>query len=141
MRMSDWSSDVCSSDLFARALLSFALLLPFLLRAGLGCLATRHPVKHGIRAVAGAVAMVCSFYAVGRLHLADFTALSFTQPLFVTVLAVALLGAVVRWRRWVATAVGFLGVLVMVRPGARSEELRVGKECVSTCRSWWSSYD
>src|SRR3546814_13987909 len=62
--------------------------------------------------------MVCSFYAVGRLHLADFTALSFTQPLFVTVLAVALLGEVVRWRRWVATAVGFLGVLVMVRPGA-----------------------
>src|SRR3546814_14260241 len=110
MRISDWSSDVCSSDL--------ALLLPFLLRAGRGCLATRHPVKHGIRAVAGAVAMVCSFYAVGRLHLADFTALSFTQPLFVTVLAVALLGEVVRWRRWVATAVGFLGVLVMVRPGA-----------------------
>src|SRR3546814_14534894 len=62
--------------------------------------------------------MVCSFYAVGRLQLADFTALSFTQPLFVTVLAVALLGEVVRWRRWVATAVGFLGVLVMVRPGA-----------------------
>src|SRR3546814_6695967 len=62
--------------------------------------------------------MVCSFYAVGRLHPADFTALSFTQPLFVTVLAVALLGEVVRWRRWVATAVGFLGVLVMVRPGA-----------------------
>src|SRR3546814_7404282 len=92
MRISDWSSDVCSSDL--------ALLLPFLLRAGRGCLATRHPVKHGIRAVAGAVAMVCSFYAVGRLHLADFTALSFTQPLFVTVLAVALLGDVVRWRRW-----------------------------------------
>src|SRR3546814_15414946 len=85
---------------FARALFSFALLLPFLLRAGRGCLATRHPVKHGIRAVAGAVAMVCSFYAVGRLHLADFTELSFTQPLFVTVLAVALLGAVVRWRRW-----------------------------------------
>lgn len=102
---------------FARALFSFALLLPFLLRAGRGCLATRHPVKHGIRAVAGAVAMVCSFYAVGRLHLADFTALSFTQPLFVTLLAVALLGEVVRWRRWVATAVGFLGVLVMVRPG------------------------
>src|SRR3546814_7687226 len=62
--------------------------------------------------------MLCGFYAVGRLHLADFTALSFTQPLFVTVLAVILLGEVVHWRRWLATAVGFLGVLVMMRPGA-----------------------
>lgn len=103
---------------FARAFFSFALVVPFLLRAGPGALATRYPVTHGIRAFCGAAAMVCGFYAVGRLHLADFTALTFTQPLFVTLLAVILLGEVVRWRRWMATAVGFLGVLVMVRPGA-----------------------
>ncbi|HEY9549452.1 MAG TPA: DMT family transporter [Kiloniellaceae bacterium] len=103
---------------FARALFSFALVAPFLLRAGARALHTRHPVLHGIRAFAGAAAMLCGFYAVGRLHLADFTALSFTQPLFVTVLAVILLGEVVHWRRWLATAVGFLGVLVMMRPGA-----------------------
>jgi drug/metabolite transporter (DMT)-like permease len=103
---------------FARALFSFALLLPFLLRAGPRALATRHPWLHGIRAFCGAAAMVCGFYAVGHLQLADFTALSFTQPLFVTLLAVILLGEVVRWRRWLATAVGFVGVLIMVRPGA-----------------------
>ncbi len=105
---------------FARALFSFALLVPFLLRAGPGAFNTKHPWLHGIRAVAGAGAMVCGFYAVGRLQLADFTALTFTQPLFVTLLAVILLGEVVRWRRWLATAVGFLGVLIMVRPGASS---------------------
>src|SRR3546814_12267431 len=71
---------------FARALFSFSLVAPFLLRAGPRALHTRHPVLHGIRAFAGAAAMLCGFYAVGRLHLADFTALSFTQPLFVTVL-------------------------------------------------------
>lgn len=103
---------------FARALFSFALVVPFLLRAGPGALRTRHPALHGIRAFAGATAMVCGFYAIGRLHLADFTALTFTQPLFVTVLAVIVLGEVVRWRRWLATAVGFFGVLIMVRPGA-----------------------
>jgi drug/metabolite transporter (DMT)-like permease len=103
---------------FARALFSFALVVPFLLRAGPGALRTRHPAIHGIRAFAGAAAMVCGFYAVGRLHLADFTALTFTQPLFVTLMAVILLGERVRWRRWLATAVGFLGVLIMVRPGA-----------------------
>ena len=103
---------------FARALFSFALVVPFLLRAGPTALRTRHPFLHGIRAFAGAAAMVCGFYAVGHLQLADFTALSFTQPLFVTLLAVVLLGEVVRWRRWLATAVGFAGVLIMVRPGA-----------------------
>jgi len=103
---------------FARALFSFALLVPFLLRAGPRALSTKHPWLHGIRAFCGAAAMVCGFYAVGRLQLADFTALTFTQPLFVTLLAVILLGEVVRWRRWLATAVGFLGVLIMVRPGA-----------------------
>jgi len=103
---------------FARALFSFALLVPFLLRAGSGMLRTRHPGIHGIRAFAGAAAMVCGFYAVGHLPLADFTALTFTQPLFVVLLAVVVLGEVVRWRRWLATAVGFIGVLIMVRPGA-----------------------
>lgn len=103
---------------FARALFSFALVLPFLLHAGRGALSTRHPGLHGLRAFAGAAAMVCGFYAVGQLPLADFTALSFTQPLFVTLLAVLILSEAVRWRRWLATAVGFLGVLIMVRPGA-----------------------
>jgi drug/metabolite transporter (DMT)-like permease len=103
---------------FARALFSFALLAPFMLRAGPSVLTTRHPVIHGIRAFAGSVAMVCGFYAVGHLPLADFTALTFTQPLFVVVLAAILLGEVVRWRRWLATLVGFFGVLIMVRPGA-----------------------
>jgi drug/metabolite transporter (DMT)-like permease len=103
---------------FARALFSFALLLPFLLRAGPAALRTRHPGLQGIRAFAGSAAMICGFYAVGHLPLADFTALTFTQPLFVVLLAVLLLGEVVRWRRWLATVVGFVGVLIMVRPGA-----------------------
>ncbi|MEO3428051.1 DMT family transporter [Pelagibius sp. CAU 1746] len=103
---------------FARALFSFALVLPFLLRAGPGALRTRHPGIHGLRAFSGAAAMICGFYAVGQLPLAEFMALSFTQPLFVTLLAVLVLGEAVRWRRWLATAVGFIGVLIMMRPGA-----------------------
>ncbi len=105
---------------FVRALFSFAVLLPFMLHAGPAVLRTRYPVQHGIRAFAGSAAMVCGFYAVGHLPLADFTALTFTQPLFVVLLAVVILGEVVRWRRWLATAVGFIGVLIMVRPGAGS---------------------
>jgi drug/metabolite transporter (DMT)-like permease len=107
---------------FARALFSFAWLVPFLLHNGPGLLRTRHPGLHSLRAFSGAAAMVCGFYAVGHLPLADFTALSFTLPLFVVLLAVLVLGEVVRWRRWLATAVGFAGVLIMVRPGASAFE-------------------
>src|SRR3546814_4481219 len=79
------------------------------------------------------------------------------SPLIVTALSVPLLNEEVGWRRWTAVAVGFVGALVIIRPGAgfaswasllilgnaaayalRSEERRVGKECVSTCRSRWS---
>ena len=108
---------------FARAVFALLAVLPFLWRAGLGALATRAPGIHLIRAVAGSVAMVCGFYALVLLPLADVTALTFTTPLFTILLAVPLLGERIRWRRWTATAIGFLGVLVMVRPGAGSFEL------------------
>ena len=116
---------------FARALFSLALLLPLMLRAGPAVLRSRHPGLHGIRAFAGSAAMVCGFYAVGHLPLADFTALTFTQPLFVILLAVILLGEVVRWRRWLATAVGFVGVLIMVRPGATAFDPAAGMALAS----------
>jgi drug/metabolite transporter (DMT)-like permease len=73
-----------------------------------------------VRGVFGLMAMYCSYYAIAHIPLADYTALSFTKPLFATVLAVLILQEIVRWRRWTATLVGFLGVLVMVRPGAGS---------------------
>src|SRR3546814_16639721 len=95
---------------FARALFSFALVAPFLLRARPRSLHTRHPVLHGIRAFPGAAAMLSGFYAVGRLHLADSPAPSSTQPLFVPVLAVILPGEVVSWRCGLGWEVGSLGV-------------------------------
>ncbi len=107
---------------FARAFFTLLVVLPFLWHAGLGALATTAPGLHLIRALAGAGAMVCGFYAFVLLPLADVTALTFTTPLFTIVLAVLLLGERVRWRRWTATAIGFLGVLIMVRPGAGSLE-------------------
>ena len=103
---------------FARAVFSSLVLAPFFYRAGFAALRSTVPGLHGVRAVCGSLAMVCGFYAVGQLPLAEFTALTFTQPLFVILLAVLILKETVRWRRWLATAVGFLGVLVMVRPGA-----------------------
>jgi len=103
---------------FFRVVVGFAAILPFVARAGWSQIRTRHLHVHLIRAVFGLMAMYCSYYAIARIPLADYTALSFTKPLFATFLAIVILHEVVRWRRWTATAVGFLGVIVMVRPGA-----------------------
>jgi len=98
---------------------AFALLfmLPWLLWAGLPALRTSRLKLHLSRSVIGMAAMTCWFYSVALLPLAQAVSLNFTVPLFATAGAALILGETVRMRRWSATAIGFLGVLVIVRPG------------------------
>jgi drug/metabolite transporter (DMT)-like permease len=63
---------------------------------------------------------VCNFLALRYLQLDQATALMFSTPFFVAALSGPILGEWVRWRRWTAIGVGFLGVLVVTRPGAGS---------------------
>ncbi|MFA7488471.1 MAG: DMT family transporter, partial [Lysobacteraceae bacterium] len=60
------------------------------------------------------------FWAIVNLPLAEAVSISYATPLFVTIGAVLVLGEVVRVRRWTAVLVGFVGVLLIVRPGAAS---------------------
>lgn len=103
---------------FARSLVGFCVIVPFVLYKGLPSVRTGHLPLHLFQGMAGTVALMAHFYAWTKLPLADVTALLFTQPLFALLLAVIILKSKVNWRRWLATAVGFLGVLAMVRPGA-----------------------
>ena len=106
---------------FFRCLFGFVALLPFVIRAGgRHALHTQHMKAHAWRSVLGIVAMACAYLGIAKLELATYTALSFTKPLFAIVLAVFILKEDVRWRRWAATLVGFLGVLVMMRPGSHA---------------------
>lgn len=102
---------------FFRAAFGLLAVLPFACRAGWGVLRTRRLGMHLGRGMAGSLAMMCAFYALTHLTLADATAITFTAPLFLTVLAALILHETVGRRRWSATAVGFLGVLIMLRPG------------------------
>jgi drug/metabolite transporter (DMT)-like permease len=103
---------------FFRALFGFIGLFPFLAAAGQKGFRTRHLGKHIWRGVLGSISATCAYIGIGKLALANYTALSFTKPLFAVVLAALVIGEQVRWRRWAATIIGFLGVLVMIRPGA-----------------------
>jgi drug/metabolite transporter (DMT)-like permease len=97
----------------------FVLPLLFILLAragGLEALRTRNPGQHAQRALWGMFGMFGAFHGYANLPIATVTALGFTMPLFLTALSVVVLKEQVGWRRWSAVVVGFLGVLIMVRP-------------------------
>jgi drug/metabolite transporter (DMT)-like permease len=103
---------------FFRTSIGLLVILPFVAHVGFRTVRSSVLRMHMTRAALGTIAMFCAYYAIAHMPLADYTALSFTRPLFATILAAVVLHEIVRWRRWSATIVGFLGVVVMVRPGA-----------------------
>ena len=102
---------------FFRNAFALAFMLPWLMRMGRGVLHTERLQAHLWRAVIGLAAMLCWFTAVVNMPMAEAVALNFTIPLFATAGAALFLGETVRARRWTATAVGFIGVLIVLRPG------------------------
>lgn len=93
-----------------------ALALPVVLAIGLRrkvTLRTRRFPGHAARAMTGMAAMSCSFFALTVLPLAEQTALTYSTPLFVTILSIPFLGERPGIHRWGAVIVGFLGILVI----------------------------
>ena len=111
-----------SSDLhgfvitFWRNFWGLFFILPWLFRQGLGELSWPRIRMFTLRSALSLAAMLFGFTSLSYLTLANATALSFTAPLFATVLAALVLGETVRRRRWTATLVGFIGVLIVLRP-------------------------
>jgi drug/metabolite transporter (DMT)-like permease len=93
------------------------VLVPWLMRTGLGTLRTTQIWFFLLRSSVSLVSMLSWFYGITLVPLATATALNFTGPLFATAGVALILGEVVRLRRWVAVIVGFLGVLIILRPG------------------------
>ncbi|MGE0717799.1 MAG: DMT family transporter [Alphaproteobacteria bacterium] len=101
---------------FFRIFFGLLFMLPLMVRAGRAGLGRHNPL-YLRRAVVGVAGMLASFYSIAHLPLATSTALSFTAPMFTTVLAIFMLGEQVRLRRWSAIVAGFIGALVILRPG------------------------
>lgn len=103
---------------FFRCFFGALFALPLLRVHGIEILRTRRLGFYLVRCAAGTVSMVCGFWALVHLPLAQAVALSYSTPLFVTIGAVLVLGEIVRMRRWSAVIAGFIGVIVIVRPTA-----------------------
>lgn len=104
---------------FWRAFFGAILALPLVWRAGFGIMRTRRPGLVLLRSLFGTLGFTLAIVAVSdfyTLSLAQFNAISFTRPLFMTVLAALILREWVGVQRWAAVWVGFVGVLVMVFP-------------------------
>lgn len=108
---------------FFRCFFGLMMLAPWLLTRGRATLRTTRVAMHLGRAALNVCAMFLFFAALSMTPIALVQALSFTAPLFTTILAVFLLGETVRLRRWSAVATGFIGALVIIRPGFQPLDL------------------
>lgn len=115
---------------FFRNLFSLLCLLPLVVGVGL-TLRTNRLGLYLSRSSTSLCAMLTWFYGLSVVPLADATALAFTLPLFATIGAALFLGETVRLRRWIAVVVGFVGVLIILRPGAGSLTMGAGIVLVS----------
>tara|TARA_A100001037_G_scaffold188887_1_gene169122 strand:- start:15 stop:869 length:855 start_codon:yes stop_codon:yes gene_type:complete len=104
-----------------RFLTSLMFLIPWLMANGLGVLKTKRPFAHFWRAFFGATSLLAGIYAVHHLLLADAVVLTFTIPLWSIIMAALFLGERIRFRRALATVIGFSGVLMVVKPQAGIE--------------------
>lgn len=112
-----WHSMSVFEILAFRSLIGVVVVLPFVLRHGLAGLATPNIKMHGLRAVVQLGGQACWIYGVALLALAEITALEFTVPLWAALLAAPLLGERLQRHKWIATIGGFIGVLIILRPG------------------------
>jgi drug/metabolite transporter (DMT)-like permease len=103
--------------IFVRGVVSIALLAVLCWYTNqLHLLKTSNLKSHALRSLSGTVSMFCLFTAVTMIPLADVTAISFTSPMFITLLAMVFLGEKIHRFRWTALAIGFIGVLIMLGP-------------------------
>src|SRR5688500_17712424 len=103
---------------FFRNFFGLLALMPLVFRDGFADLKTQHFPQRIYRAVAGLAVMYCSFYSLGRMSLADALLLNYTAPLFMPLIAKISLGDPIPSGIWGLLALGFSGVVVVLKPGA-----------------------
>jgi drug/metabolite transporter (DMT)-like permease len=103
---------------FFRNVVALLWLLPWLHRAGLAGVATRQLRGHLVRGLAGLGAMVCFFFAIGRMRLADAVLLNYSFPLFLPLAEWVWLREPAARGTWRSLVLGFAGVTLILKPGS-----------------------
>lgn len=106
-----------SMVVFFRSAVALVLLLPWLLKHGRAALATTRRFEHAVRGLGGLGSMYCGFYAIGHMRLADAVLLNYSLPLMLPLIERAWLKAPIERRLWLPLGVGFVGLMLILKPG------------------------
>lgn len=112
---------------FLRNLSATLFLMPMLIMRGRSLLRSNAIHLYGVRVGISIFSMTAWFYALALIPVAEVTAIGFLAPLFGTLGAIVFLGEKVRIRRWTALAIGFVGAMIILRPG--TEAFGLGQAC------------
>lgn len=108
---------------WCRYAINLLILIPFLLRSRGKVLVSRLPWIQLARGFAVAGSAVVFMAGLGRMPIADATAIQFISPLLITAFSIPFLGERVGPSRWIAVIVGFIGIVIIVRPGSDAFQL------------------
>ena len=131
------SSDIHPFEVaFFRNLFGLLVIAPWFIKYGIKPLITNKIKLHFLRSVFNVIAMLTFFYALSVSPLAEVASLSFTAPLFATLLAIIFLGEKIGIRRSAAIIIGFIGAAIIVNPDYKT--INIGHMCVLISASIWS---
>jgi drug/metabolite transporter (DMT)-like permease len=102
---------------FFRCVFGVLFIIPWVARVGLSGLATKRPVLLVARGINTLLGLYCVFFAVSLIPLADVVAIQYSKPIFASLAAVLILREVMYGARWHALIIGFVGMLMIIRPG------------------------
>jgi drug/metabolite transporter (DMT)-like permease len=94
------------------------LFVYMMLTQGISSMKTSRPGAHAVRSISGVVSISLFFYAIALIPLAEATMLGYASPIFITLLSIFVLSERIGPRRWFAVIAGFIGVIVITRPGS-----------------------
>ena len=121
---------------FFRFLFGFLIIFPYILKSKFTVFKTNHLKKHFLRAVLNLPSMILYFSALTMMPIEKVTAISFVVPLMVTILAVLFLGEKIYIYRSLALVLGFVGMLIILRPGII--EISIGVYMALSSSFMWS---
>ncbi len=123
--------------LFMRNLVAFFLFMPMMFRGGKKIFHTKTPKLHLLRGVNGLIGMLIWFYIVDKIPLPELISFTFLVPIMTTFAAMLFLKEKVGKRAWLALLIGFVGILIITRPGYR--DLNIAYLLALTTTISWSS--
>ena len=111
---------------FYRCLMGLIFITPWMIKNNFKALKSNNLKLQISRSIINVFSMICWFSAIGLMHFEKAAALGFSTPLFTTILAIILLKEKIRFHRTAALIIGFIGIIVIIRPGLVPFEIGAG---------------